>query len=173
VDEVIDATTYLWIPHHVPPGTYDLVLMLSGAEGWLSLTHGDGSFGGISLPLGAVAVPALPAPASLPDLLPSSDPGWPGLRLLGMMPPEAEILAGQSLRVAIGLERGAGTPPAALSWMLQCESEVRQRDLAPWGPSAPDGWRIGARYTVVHALRVDPSLDLPLDASTGLGGPVV
>lgn len=158
VGNIADATAYLWIPPHVPPGRYELVMMVSGAGGWLPLTTGDGAFGGIALTLGPVEVPGLSSPTPPLSLSPSPDPGWPGMRVLGIEPPDAELLAGRSTRVALGLQRDAGTPPQALVWSLVCEGKVRQHDVVGWGPSDPASWMPGATYKMVHALRADPEL---------------
>lgn len=181
VGEIADATAYIWVPHHMPPGTYDLVMMLSGTQGWLSLVEGDGAFGGIMLRLGDVEVPGRASAAASLEVTPSPDPAWPGLRVVGIEPPEPQITAGRSLHASIGVERVAGTPPAALSWMLVCDGEVRQEGAAPWEPGDPVSWSLGERYKIAYALRVDTSLPEglcrvvmrlpPGDPASGADGP--
>jgi len=71
---VTDGETYVAIPLDLPPGTYTLAMSLSGSDGWLGFTRGDGSFGGAQLVWGEVVVEAPPYPA------PQLDWRWPGRR---------------------------------------------------------------------------------------------
>lgn len=162
VGEVADATIYLWIPQTLPPGSYQLVLMLSGQGGWLSLAHGEGGFGGIELPLGVVSVPSQTvSPASL-DLVSVVDPGWSGLRVLGIESSGegdvAEVDAGRALRFSLGLQRDEGTPPRNLEWSLICDAGAARKGELPWGPSDPAQWARGARYEVRYAAVFDAEL---------------
>ncbi|MGC9467406.1 MAG: glycosyltransferase family 39 protein [Anaerolineae bacterium] len=155
---VSDAKAYVPISLDLPPGTYELVLRLSGSEGWLGLSYPDGTFGGIELPLGAVEVVPPPYPASQLDLARASDVAWPGVRVIGYDPPPDEILAGQRLRFSLGLERTTGTPSDGVSWELVCDGEPRAGGELPWTPSDPVTWPGAHRYVQSYAPQLPPAL---------------
>ena len=163
---VTDAEAYVAIPLDLPPGTYTLVMSLSGSDGWLGLTRSDGSFGGTQLVLGDVVVEAPPYPAPQLDRLIARDAEWPGLRVIGVGPPKMQLMAGRAMPFSLGLERREGPSADALAWELVCGAAPESRTgvrrsqlgLLQWAPSTPEAWPVGHRYEVKYAPLLSPDL---------------
>lgn len=138
------------------PGRYELFLGLSGPEGWLGVTNPDGSFGGIQFKLGMVDVkpPSFPVPElSLPE---TTNLDWPGLHVLGLIPPPATLLSGEYLAFTVGFERVKGSPPEYLKWHMICQGGEDVVGSLSWGPTHPETWPVGHRYVVPFSVRVPP-----------------
>lgn len=159
VDEVVDAAGYVPLPLHLAPGTYRLLLSLSGPQGWLGLTLPDGSFGGTEYDLGLVEVAPPPYPADLPDLPLPLDRAVPGLRFTGAALATRTVWAGERLRFSLGVERLSGMPVDDLSWHVTCAGGEEAGGPLSWGAGEPDAWPIGHRFLLHFGPRLD--LDLP------------
>jgi len=155
---VTDGEAYVAIPLDLPPGTYTLVMSLAGSDGWLGLTRSDGSFGGTQLVLGDVIIEAPPYPAPQLGRLIARDVEWPGLHVIGVGPPEMQLMAGQAMQFSLGLERREGSSADALEWELVCGPVRLQGGLLQWAPSAPEAWPVGHRYEVKYAPLLSPDL---------------
>ncbi|MCD6285299.1 MAG: hypothetical protein J7M39_05230, partial [Anaerolineae bacterium] len=163
---VTDGEAYIAIPLDLPPGTYTLVMSLSGSDGWLGLTRSDGSFGGTQLVLGDVVVEAPPYPAPQLDRLIARNAEWPGLHVIGVGPPEMQLMAGRAMPFSLGLERREGSSADALAWELVCGAAQESRTgvrrsqlgLLQWAPSTPEAWPVGHRYEVRYAPLLSPDL---------------
>jgi len=163
---VTDGEAYIAIPLDLPPGTYTLVMSLSGSDGWLGLTRSDGSFGGTQLVLGDVVVEAPPYPAPQLARLIARDAKWPGLHVIGVEPPEMPLMAGRAMQFSLGLERREGPSADALAWGLVCGAAQESRTgvrrsqlgLLQWVPSTPEVWPVGHRYEVKYAPLLPPDL---------------
>jgi len=156
--EVTDGEAYVAIPLDLPPGTYTLVMSLSSLDGWLGLTRSDGSFGGTQLVLGDVVVEAPPYPAPQLDRLIARDAEWPGLHVIGVGPPEMQLMAGRAMQFSLGLERREGPSADALAWELVCGPARLQGGFLQWAPSTPEAWPVGHRYEVKVAPLLSPDL---------------
>ena len=156
VGKIADAEAYIPLPLHLPPGTYSLVLRVSGPQGAMGLATPDGVFGGTELILGKVQV--TPASSAAGEIMLSThiDGSWPGLKVLGADLSVDGVLAGRRLPFSLGLERVAGTPPTTLLWDLECGGVSRADGELPLEAAALDRWPLGYRYVLRFAPRVGP-----------------
>jgi hypothetical protein len=154
----VEGTAYVPLPLHLPPGTYTLTLSLADATGaWLGLSRPDGSFGGIRRELGAVRVAPPPYPApELPGLTPLTVER-PGVHLVGVGGPPAEVLEGARLPFQLGWLRTTGPVPNTLRWTLRCDDATVDGGRLPLGPGDPNAWPSGHRYLTRYAPRTAPT----------------
>ncbi len=156
VGDLVDTEAYVPLPLTLPPGTYGLVLRVSGPRGASGITTPSGVFGGTDLYLGTVRITQASRAAGESVLSNQVKAVWPGLRVAGAELPASTLLAGRRMPLSLVLERAAGTPPAALHWDLVCGGESRDGgdlSLLAYGLAA---WNPGYPYVLRFAPRVDP-----------------
>jgi len=157
VGVAVDTEAYIVLPPHLPPGSYRLVLRVSGLQGMLGIGRADGSFGGTELALGVVEVGLARGPAAELTLDRPADSDWPGLRVVATGFSTTRVQAGQRLPFSLGVERLEGELPDGLHWDLECGGVSRDGGTLSLPARAADLWATGARYVLRFAPRLNPA----------------